>query len=67
MRCTIRGATASARSRPDRSRSIQIVAIVVLAAGLIWGLQTLTVVVIPVVLAIVFASAFEPVMKWLRA
>ncbi|MGO1798621.1 MAG: AI-2E family transporter, partial [Microbacterium gubbeenense] len=49
------------------TRSIQIVAIVVLAAGLIWGLQTLTVVVIPVVLAIVFASAFEPVMKWLRA
>lgn len=49
------------------TRSIQIVAIVVLAAGLIWGLQTLTVVVIPVLLAIVFASAFEPVMKWLRA
>lgn len=48
-------------------RSVQIIAVVVLAAGVIWGLRTLTVVVIPVVLAIVFASAFEPVMKWLRA
>ncbi|MGO2470719.1 MAG: AI-2E family transporter, partial [Microbacterium gubbeenense] len=48
-------------------RSVQIIAVVVLAAGVIWGLRTLTVVVIPVLLAIVFASAFEPVMKWLRA
>jgi len=49
------------------TRAIQIIAVVVLAAGIIWGLRTLTVVVIPVLLAIVFASAFEPVMKWLRA
>ena len=48
-------------------RSVQIIAVVVLAAGAIWGLRQLTVVVIPVMLAIVFASAFEPVMKWLRA
>jgi len=48
------------------TRAIQIIAVVVLAAGIIWGLRTLTVVVIPVLLAIVFASAFEPVMKWLR-
>lgn len=47
-------------------RSIQIVAVVVLAAGFIWGLRQLTIVVIPVMLAIVFASAFQPVMKWLR-
>ena len=48
-------------------RSIQVVAVVILAAGMIWGLRQLTIVVIPVMLAIVFASAFEPVMKWLRA
>ncbi|GGO64861.1 AI-2E family transporter [Microbacterium nanhaiense] len=48
-------------------RSIQIIAVVVLAVGVIWGLRQLTLVVIPVMLAIVFASAFQPVMKWLRA
>jgi len=47
-------------------RSVQIIAIVLLAAGLIWGLQSLTVVVIPVILALIFAAAFEPVMAWLR-
>jgi predicted PurR-regulated permease PerM len=48
-------------------RSVQIIAVVVLAVGAVWGLRQLTLVVIPVMLAIVFASAFEPVMKWLRA
>ncbi|WP_110589490.1 AI-2E family transporter [Microbacterium suaedae] len=49
------------------TRAIQIIAVVVLAAGVIWGLRNLTVVVIPVILAVVFAAAFEPVMRWLRA
>ncbi|GGF38338.1 AI-2E family transporter [Microbacterium sorbitolivorans] len=48
-------------------RSVQIIAVVLLAVGAVWGLRQLTLVVIPVMLAIVFASAFEPVMKWLRA
>ncbi|WP_156759193.1 AI-2E family transporter [Microbacterium karelineae] len=49
------------------TRSIQIIAVVVLAAGIIWGMRSVTVVVIPVILAIVFAAAFEPVMGWMRA
>ncbi|MGO1770186.1 MAG: AI-2E family transporter [Microbacterium sp.] len=47
-------------------RAVQIVAVVVLLVGAVWGLRQLTVVVIPVLLAIVFAAAFEPVMKMLR-
>jgi len=48
------------------TRSIQIIAVTVLAVAVIWGLRQLTVVVIPVILAIVFAAAFEPVMGWMR-
>lgn len=47
-------------------RAVQIIAVVILLAGAIWGLRQLTVVVIPVLLAIVFASAFEPLMRMLR-
>ncbi|NHI15682.1 AI-2E family transporter [Microbacterium excoecariae] len=49
------------------TRAIQIIAVVVLAVGVIWGMRQITVVVIPVLLALILASAFEPVMKWLRA
>jgi len=49
------------------TRSIQIIAIVLLAAGTIWGLRILSVVVIPVLLALILASAFEPLMRALRA
>ncbi|GGH46809.1 AI-2E family transporter [Microbacterium album] len=49
------------------TRAIQIIAVVVLAAGVIWGLRNLTLVVIPVLLALIFASAFEPVMSRLRS
>jgi predicted PurR-regulated permease PerM len=49
------------------TRSIQIIAIVLLTAGVIWGLRVLTLVVIPVLLAMILASAFEPVMRTLRA
>lgn len=48
------------------TRSIQIIAAVLLAAGVIWGLRSLTLVVIPVLLALIFASAFHPVMARLR-
>lgn len=49
------------------TRSIQIIAVAVLLVALVYGLRQLTVVVIPVILAIVFAAAFEPIMRWLRA
>jgi len=47
-------------------RAVQIIAVVALVGGAIWGLQTLTVVVIPLLLAIVFAAAFEPLMHIMR-
>lgn len=49
------------------TRSIQIIAVVLLLIGLIWGLQSLTIVVIPILLALIIASAFAPVMRWMRA
>lgn len=48
------------------TRAVQIIAVVILAAGLIYASQTLSVVVIPVLLALIFACAFEPLMGWLR-
>lgn len=49
------------------TRAVQIIVVVVLAAGLIWGMRVLSTVVIPVLLALIFASTFAPVMRWLRA
>lgn len=48
------------------TRAIQIIAIVVLTAGAIWGLRSLTLVVIPVLLAVILACAFEPLMRALK-
>lgn len=48
------------------TRSIQIIAVVVLVGGLILGLHAITLVVIPVMLAVIFAAAFEPVMRRMR-
>lgn len=48
------------------TRAVQIIAVIILLAGLIYGLHALTLVVVPVLLALIFASAFEPVMSWLR-
>lgn len=47
-------------------RSLQIILVVAVAAGLIIGLRELTVVVIPLLLALILACAFAPVMAWLR-
>ncbi|MGP3535620.1 AI-2E family transporter [Microbacterium sp. RD1] len=47
-------------------RVIQVIILVALATGLIWGLRQVTVVVIPLILALIFASAFAPVMSFLR-
>ncbi len=47
-------------------RSVQILVVVALAAGVIWGIRQLTVVTIPLVIALILASAFAPLMGWLR-
>ena len=47
-------------------RAIQIIVVVVLIAGLIWGIRQVTVVIIPLILALIFASAFAPVVGWMR-
>ncbi|XPP26252.1 MAG: AI-2E family transporter [Leucobacter sp.] len=49
------------------TRSLQIIIVLLLTAGFIWGLRTLSTVFIPIVLALIFASTFWPVTKWLRA
>lgn len=47
-------------------RAVQILVVVALAAGVIWGIRQLTVVTIPLVIALILASAFAPLMGWLR-
>lgn len=49
------------------TRSIQLIAVIILAAGIVIAYQSLSVVVIPVLLALILACAFEPLMRWLRA
>lgn len=49
------------------TRSLQIIILVVLVAGVILGLRVLSTVIIPLVLALILASTFWPVTKWLRA
>lgn len=48
------------------TRSAQIIIVGVLAAAVIIGLRAVTVVVIPILLALIIASAFAPVRKRLR-
>lgn len=47
-------------------RALQIMIVVAIAAAVIIGIQQVTVVTIPLVIALIFASAFAPVMSWLR-
>lgn len=47
-------------------RALQIMIVVAIAAAIIVGIQQVTVVTIPLVIALIFASAFAPVMTWLR-
>lgn len=68
----VRGRRSAARLWSDgfgelATRSLQIIVVVLLAAGVIWGLRVLSTVVIPILLALIFASTFAPVMRWLRA
>lgn len=48
-------------------RCIQIIVVIAVAAGIIFAIQQLTLVTIPVVIALILASTFAPVMGWLRA
>jgi len=47
-------------------RSLQVMIVVAIAAAVFIGIQQVTVVTIPLVLALIFASAFAPVMSWMR-
>ena len=48
------------------TRSLQVIIVGVIATALILGMLQLTVVVIPVLLALIVASAAAPLMAWLR-
>lgn len=47
-------------------RAIQIIVVVVVLAAIIFAIQQLTVVTIPLVIALILACAFAPVMGWMR-
>ncbi len=47
-------------------RAVQIIVVVLLVAGLIWGIQQVTLVIIPLILALIFASALGPFTMWMR-
>jgi predicted PurR-regulated permease PerM len=48
-------------------RALQVMIVVAIAAAVVIGIQQVTVVTIPLVLALIFASAFAPVMTWMRS
>jgi len=48
------------------TRSLQIIIVAVLATALIWVNLQLTLITIPLVLALIFAAAFAPAMAWMR-
>ena len=47
-------------------RAVQIIVVVVLAAGIIFAIQQLTLVTIPLMIALILACAFTPVMNGMR-
>lgn len=49
------------------TKSLQIIIVLALVALIIYGLQTLSTVFIPLILALIFACTFWPITKWLRA
>ena len=49
------------------TRSLQIIIVLVIVALIVIGLRQLSVVFIPILIALILASAFAPVMGWLRA
>lgn len=47
-------------------RAVQIIVVVAVVAGIVYVTQALTLVTIPLVIALILACAFHPVMSWLR-
>lgn len=47
-------------------RALQIILVVIVAGAVIFAIQALTLVTIPLVIALILASAFSPVMRWMR-
>ncbi len=48
------------------TRSVQVLAIVAVAAAVVLGMMQLTAIVIPVLVALVLAAAISPLVSWLR-
>lgn len=48
------------------TRCLQVVVVLVVAIGIVYAAATLSVVTIPVLLALIIASAMHPVVSWLR-
>lgn len=48
------------------TRALQIIIVLVLTGAVVWGMHALTAVVIPILIALIFASTFSPVMRWLK-
>jgi len=48
------------------TRSLQIIIVLVLVAVVVWGLRELSTVFIPIMLALILASTFWPVTRWLQ-
>lgn len=48
------------------TRSLQVLIVALLATALVWVNLQLTLVTIPLVLALIFAAAFAPAMAWMR-
>lgn len=48
------------------TRAVQVIVVVVVLAGIIFVIRELTLVTIPLVLALIIASALAPVMTWMR-
>ncbi|MDO9396822.1 MAG: AI-2E family transporter, partial [Herbiconiux sp.] len=47
-------------------RSLQVIVVLILAAGVVFALVQLKLVVIPVLIALILAAALSPVMRWLK-
>lgn len=47
-------------------RGVQIIVLVILAIGIVYVLRQVSVVAIPLILALIFACAFAPAMSWMR-
>ncbi len=49
------------------TRALQVIIVLALTTLVVIGMRSLSTVVIPILLALIFASTFAPVMRWLRA